>query len=82
MVARAIYSRRRKQAPRARRSDHTDEYFGETVADPYRWMEGTVRPPPIVHILDEVRPFWTRVDPRASTFFGVNGGTNMSVAID
>jgi len=26
--------------PEARRSDHTDDYFGAVVADPYRWMEG------------------------------------------
>ena len=25
--------------PPVRRSDHTDTYFGETVADPYRWLE-------------------------------------------
>lgn len=25
--------------PDAPRSDHTDKYFGETVHDPYRWME-------------------------------------------
>ena len=25
--------------PAAARSDHTDDYFDETVADPYRWME-------------------------------------------
>ncbi len=25
--------------PQVRRSDHTDTYFGETVADPYRWLE-------------------------------------------
>ena len=25
--------------PEARRSDHTDDYFGTSVADPYRWME-------------------------------------------
>ncbi len=25
--------------PAAARSDHTDDYFGEVVADPYRWME-------------------------------------------
>ena len=25
--------------PEARRGDHTDDYFGTMVADPYRWME-------------------------------------------
>jgi prolyl oligopeptidase len=25
--------------PQTKRGDHTDEYFGETVADPYRWLE-------------------------------------------
>ena len=25
--------------PEAHRSDHTDEYFGTVVADPFRWME-------------------------------------------
>ena len=25
--------------PDAARSDHTDDYFGTVVADPYRWME-------------------------------------------
>ena len=25
--------------PQVRRSDHIDQYFGETVADPYRWLE-------------------------------------------
>ena len=25
--------------PETRKSDHTDEYFGTTVADPYRWLE-------------------------------------------
>lgn len=42
LIARAIYRRRlrSKRYPQARRSDHTDEYWGETVEDPYRWMEG------------------------------------------
>ncbi|WP_407570110.1 prolyl oligopeptidase family serine peptidase [Deinococcus altitudinis] len=32
-------ARLRPTYPQARRSDHTDDYFGETVADPYRWLE-------------------------------------------
>lgn len=43
LLARSIHKRRLRQAllqlPAARRSDHTDEYFGHTVEDPYRWME-------------------------------------------
>jgi prolyl oligopeptidase len=30
--------------PEARRVDHTDEYFGAVVADPYRWMEDLESP--------------------------------------
>ena len=25
--------------PETKRTDHTDNYFGVTVADPYRWLE-------------------------------------------
>ncbi|CAM9809191.1 unnamed protein product [Ectocarpus sp. 6 AP-2014] len=43
LLARSIHnSRARKkvlQIPSARRSDHTDEYFGHAVRDPYRWLE-------------------------------------------
>ena len=44
LLARSVHSRRSKKlqlqlVPRARRSDHTDEYFGHTVEDPYRWLE-------------------------------------------
>ncbi|AZI42404.1 S9 family peptidase [Deinococcus psychrotolerans] len=28
-----------KSAPETRRSDHTDTYHGEIIADPYRWLE-------------------------------------------
>lgn len=30
--------------PEAARSDHTDDYFGTTVSDPYRWMEDLESP--------------------------------------
>lgn len=30
--------------PPANRTDHTDSYFGEEVADPYRWMEDVEAP--------------------------------------
>ncbi len=30
--------------PEARRMDHTDDYFGTLVADPYRWMEDLESP--------------------------------------
>jgi prolyl oligopeptidase len=30
--------------PEARRMDHTDDYFGTAVADPYRWMEDLETP--------------------------------------
>ena len=41
LLARAAQNHRRKQSlsVQARRCDQTDEYFGETVADPYRWLE-------------------------------------------
>ncbi|CAN0167399.1 unnamed protein product, partial [Hapterophycus canaliculatus] len=45
LLARSIHNNRRARKtslmllPEARRSDHTDEYFGHTVEDPYRWLE-------------------------------------------
>eukprot|EP00903_Cladosiphon_okamuranus_P005893 g5828.t1 len=45
LLARSVHSRRSRKPqlqllpPGARRSDHTDEYFGHTVEDPYRWLE-------------------------------------------
>ena len=39
LLARAAHNRKKALSAKARRSDHTDEYFGEIVADPYRWME-------------------------------------------
>lgn len=43
LIVRAMQRRRKKNLmgyPPARRSDHHDTYWGEDVADPYRWMEG------------------------------------------
>src|ERR1700692_2745008 len=34
----------RQQYPKARRSDQVDTYFGEKVADPYRWLEDVDSP--------------------------------------
>src|ERR1017187_1940810 len=37
-------AQRRLQYPQARRSDQVDTYFGEKVADPYRWLEDVDSP--------------------------------------
>jgi len=44
LLARSLHTKRSRKKlllhlPQARRSDHTDEYFGHTVEDPYRWLE-------------------------------------------
>ena len=44
VVACVLSAQRRLQYPQARRCDQVDTYFGEKVADPYRWLEDVDSP--------------------------------------
>ena len=41
--------------PAARQVDQTDDYFGTTVSDPYRWMEDVDSAELKVWMVDELR---------------------------
>ena len=41
--------------PDTRRIDHTDDYHGTKVADPYRWLEDDVRESPALELFDLFR---------------------------
>lgn len=44
VLACIVSAQTRPQYPQARRSDQVDTYFGEKVADPYRWLEDVDSP--------------------------------------
>ena len=61
-----VFAQSSVKYPQPRRSDVADNYFGTTVADPYRWMED-LNAPEVKQWVDAEWPFAEslfQVDPR------------------